>query len=195
MISVFLPFTGHITDHYTKDQRYSAIEFSSGKWNGSKFLNVVRRSLIRFVERHGGRAVAPNIDPRYDSDDWRPFWSERHTAFAAVSGAYMATAALSVSKYLEFFRKKEVRSVLDYGAGTLRNSAFMAEAGFRVYAADLPVQVARIMKMASARKLAGVLDVDELAGGRLDARPSAATSWPPSCATASAPRWRRCVPT
>ncbi|MBJ6749505.1 class I SAM-dependent methyltransferase [Geomonas anaerohicana] len=80
----------------------------------------------------------------------------------------MATAALSVSKYLEFFRKKEVRSVLDYGAGTLRNSAFMAEAGFRVYAADLPVQVARIMKMASARKLAGILDVDELAGGLLD---------------------------
>ncbi|MBJ6749504.1 epoxyqueuosine reductase [Geomonas anaerohicana] len=88
VISVFLPFTGHITDHYTKDQRYSAIEFSSGKWNGSKFLNVVRRSLIRFVERHGGRAIAPNIDPRYDSDDWRPFWSERHTAFAAGLGTF-----------------------------------------------------------------------------------------------------------
>ncbi|WP_224957761.1 class I SAM-dependent methyltransferase [Geomonas subterranea] len=80
----------------------------------------------------------------------------------------MATAALSVSKYLEFFRKKDVRSVLDYGAGTLRNSAYMADAGFKVYAADLPVQVARIMKMASARKLAGILDVDELTGGRLD---------------------------
>ncbi|MBJ6802267.1 class I SAM-dependent methyltransferase [Geomonas propionica] len=80
----------------------------------------------------------------------------------------MATAAISVSKYLEFFRKKEVRSVLDYGAGTLRNSAFMAEAGFRVYAADLPVQVARIVKMDSARKLAGVLAVDELSHGTLD---------------------------
>lgn len=80
----------------------------------------------------------------------------------------MATAAISVSKYLEFFRKKEVRSVLDYGAGTLRNSAFMAEAGFRVYAADLPVQVARIMRMANATKLAGVLDVDALADGKLE---------------------------
>lgn len=80
----------------------------------------------------------------------------------------MVTAAKSVTKYLEFFRKKEVRSVLDYGAGTLRNSAFMAEAGFQVYAADLPVQVARIMDMASAGKLAGVLDVDELNHVRLD---------------------------
>lgn len=79
----------------------------------------------------------------------------------------MATAAISVSKYLGFFRKKHVVSVLDYGAGTLRNSAFLAEAGFRVYAADLPAQVARIMKMAQAAKLAGVLAVDELQEGRL----------------------------
>ena len=88
IVSVFLPFTAHISEHYTKDQRYSALEFSSGKWNGSKFLNVVRRSLIRFAESHGGQAVAPNIDPRYDSDGWRPFWSERHTAFAAGLGTF-----------------------------------------------------------------------------------------------------------
>lgn len=88
IISVFLPFADHITDHYARDQRYSAIEFSSGKWNGSKFLNVVRRALIRFVEQQGGQAIAPNIDPRYDSDGWLPFWSERHTAFAAGLGTF-----------------------------------------------------------------------------------------------------------
>ncbi len=88
IISVFLPFADHITDHYAREQRYSAIEFSSGKWNGSKFLNVVRRALIRFVEQHGGQAIAPNIDPRYDSNDWLPFWSERHTAFAAGLGTF-----------------------------------------------------------------------------------------------------------
>lgn len=88
IISVFLPFTADIDRHYTREQRYSALEFSSGKWNGSKFLNVIRRSLIRFAERHGGLAVAPNIDPRYDSDGWRPFWSERHTAFAAGLGTF-----------------------------------------------------------------------------------------------------------
>jgi ferredoxin len=88
VISVFLPFTEHISANYSKEQRYSAIEFSSGKWNGSKFLNVVRRALIRFSERHGGAAVAPNIDPRYDSNGWRPFWSERHAAFAAGLGTF-----------------------------------------------------------------------------------------------------------
>jgi ferredoxin len=88
IISVFLPFTEHISKNYTKSQRYSAIEFSSGKWNGSKFLNVVRRSLIRFVEQQGGKAVAPNIDPRYDSDEWLPFWSERHAAFASGLGTF-----------------------------------------------------------------------------------------------------------
>ncbi|KAB0668719.1 epoxyqueuosine reductase [Oryzomonas sagensis] len=88
VISVFLPFTEHISANYSKEQRYSAIEFSSGKWNGSKFLNVVRRALIRFAGRHGGAAVAPNIDPRYDSDGWRPFWSERHAAFAAGLGTF-----------------------------------------------------------------------------------------------------------
>jgi len=88
VISVFLPFTGHISKNYTKEQRYSAIEFSSGKWNGSKFLNVVRRALIRFAAEHGGHALAPNIDPRYDSDGWLPFWSERHAAFAAGLGTF-----------------------------------------------------------------------------------------------------------
>lgn len=51
-------------------------------------LNVIRRGLIRFSERHGGKAVAPNIDPRYDSDHWQPFWSERHVAFAAGVGTF-----------------------------------------------------------------------------------------------------------
>ncbi len=88
IISIFLPFTKEITRNYTKGQRYSAIEFSSGKWNGSKFLNVVRRALLRFAEQHGATAVAPNIDPRYDSDGWLPFWSERHAAFAAGLGTF-----------------------------------------------------------------------------------------------------------
>jgi len=88
VVSVFLPFTDAITKHYAKEQRYSAIEFSSGKWNGSKFLNVVRRALIRFAVQRGGKAVAPNIDLRYDSDGWLPFWSERHAAFAAGLGTF-----------------------------------------------------------------------------------------------------------
>jgi hypothetical protein len=88
IVSVFLPFSGHIFRSYKKESRYSSLEFSSGKWNGSKFLNVVRRGLIRFFEQRGGQANAPNIDPRYDTDCRLPFWSERHVAFAAGVGTF-----------------------------------------------------------------------------------------------------------
>jgi epoxyqueuosine reductase QueG len=88
VISVFLPFSEPIHKAYRKDSRYSALEFASGKWNGSKFLNVIRRGLIRFAERHGAKAIAPNIDARYDSDHWAPFWSERHVGFAAGVGTF-----------------------------------------------------------------------------------------------------------
>jgi len=55
---------------------------------------VVRRGLIRFFAQHGGQAIAPNIDPRYDSDGWLPFWSERHVAFAAGVGTFGLQQAL-----------------------------------------------------------------------------------------------------
>jgi hypothetical protein len=88
IVSVFLPFSEHIFRSYKKESRYSTIEFSSGKWNGSKFLNVVRRGLVRFFEQLGGQANAPNIDPRYGADGWLPSWSERHVAFAAGVGTF-----------------------------------------------------------------------------------------------------------
>jgi len=88
VVSVFVPFSEPIHKAYRRDSRYSALEFASGKWNGSKFLNVIRRNLARFFEERGGGAVAPNIDARYDSDHWRPFWSERHVAFAAGVGTF-----------------------------------------------------------------------------------------------------------
>lgn len=74
----------------------------------------------------------------------------------------MATAAVSVRKYVPFFRQQGVGAVLDYGAGTLRNSCYMAREGFRVYAADLPEQVERILAMAGRNQLAGVLSTGEL---------------------------------
>lgn len=88
IISFFLPYSEQIVGSYKKESRYSSLECASGKWNGSKFLNVVRRGLIRFAEKHGGKAIAPNIDPRYDSNAWLPFWSERHAAFAAGIGTF-----------------------------------------------------------------------------------------------------------
>jgi epoxyqueuosine reductase len=88
IISVFVPYSELIFQSYRVDSRYSSLEYASGKWNGSKFLNVIRRSLIRYAESHGGKAVAPNIDPRYGAEGIRPYWSERHVAFVAGVGTF-----------------------------------------------------------------------------------------------------------
>jgi len=74
----------------------------------------------------------------------------------------MALAAESIRRYSRFFRNSDVRTVLDYGAGNLRNAGFLANQGFTVFAADIPEQVARIARMAGAIGLAGVLDTGEL---------------------------------
>lgn len=81
----------------------------------------------------------------------------------------MASAAESVRRYSKFFQKNDVRTVLDYGAGTLRNSEFLVKQGFSVYAADIPEQVERIVRMDAAFRLAGILATDELAAAGLDA--------------------------
>ncbi|HJV66115.1 MAG TPA: methyltransferase domain-containing protein [Geomonas sp.] len=74
----------------------------------------------------------------------------------------MATAAVSVKRYLPFFRQMGLRSVLDYGAGTLRNATYLAGEGFQVFAADIPSQVERILEMADSCRMAGVLPTDQL---------------------------------
>lgn len=74
----------------------------------------------------------------------------------------MATAARGVETYLKFFQKQKVNYVLDYGAGKLRNTRYLAEHGFKVYAADLRPQVERIKTMPEAGKAWGVLDIEQL---------------------------------
>ena len=74
----------------------------------------------------------------------------------------MAIEAGSIRRYNRFFQQRGIRTVLDYGAGTLRNSQFLVEQGFSVYAADIPEQVERILRMSASSTLAGVLSVAEL---------------------------------
>src|SRR3954469_13314849 len=74
----------------------------------------------------------------------------------------MATTAASIRKYRRFFDMRNVKRVLDYGAGKLRNADFLAEHGFEVYAADVPEQVRRILESDRAKRLAGVLPVELL---------------------------------
>jgi len=82
----------------------------------------------------------------------------------------MATAAAgSLRRYNRFFLQRGIRTVLDYGAGTLRNARFLAEQGFSVYAADIPEQLERILRMSANATLSGVLDVGDLECAFLEA--------------------------
>jgi tellurite methyltransferase len=74
----------------------------------------------------------------------------------------MTKAAASITRYSRFFRQSKADIVLDYGAGTLRNALYLAQHGFKVYAADLPEQVAIQRAHPVAHQLAGLLDVGEL---------------------------------
>jgi SAM-dependent methyltransferase len=80
----------------------------------------------------------------------------------------MTQAAGSITRYSRFFRQSQAAKVLDYGAGTLRNSLYLAENGFTVYAADLPEQVEILRGRPAVRQLAGLLDVGELEQSRLE---------------------------
>jgi len=80
----------------------------------------------------------------------------------------MTTAAASIIRYAGFFRQSRAETVLDYGAGTLRNALYLTQQyGFRVYAADLPEQVEIQRGRPDARQLAGLLEVGELERSRL----------------------------
>lgn len=79
----------------------------------------------------------------------------------------MTTAAASIVRYSRFFRQSRADTVLDYGAGTLRNALYLAQHGFTVYAADLPEQAEIQRGRPDAQQLAGILDVGELENSRL----------------------------
>jgi len=74
----------------------------------------------------------------------------------------MTRAAASITRYSGCFRQSRTHTVLDYGAGTLRNALFLARHGFTVYAADLPEQAVIQRGRSDARQLAGLLNIGEL---------------------------------
>lgn len=77
-------------------------------------------------------------------------------------------AAASIMRYYKFFRQRDARNVLDYGAGKLRNSLFLSREGFNVFAADLTEQIDRIKGEPAAGRLAGLIEATELEWTRLN---------------------------
>ncbi|AVX31997.1 Methyltransferase domain-containing protein [Carboxydocella thermautotrophica] len=60
------------------------------------------------------------------------------------------------------FQREKVRRVLDYGAGTLRNTRYLLNRGYTVYITDLPAQLEKVAGQARTSGVKGILAVDEL---------------------------------
>lgn len=53
-------------------------------------------------------------------------------------------AAASIKILVPFLKNRQVKSVLDYGAGNLRNSSYLKEMGFEVIVVETPEQLDKI---------------------------------------------------
>lgn len=80
----------------------------------------------------------------------------------------MASVAESVKRYSTFFRKSQATNVLDYGTGNMRNALFMAQQGFKVIAADIPEQIAKLRDRPLDSAIERLMVTDELPDSRLN---------------------------
>lgn len=80
----------------------------------------------------------------------------------------MAIVAESIRRYSTFFRKRHAETVLDYGTGTMRNALFMANQGFKVFAADLPEQIDKLRGCPALSHIERLLVTDELPDSQLN---------------------------
>ena len=80
----------------------------------------------------------------------------------------MAIVAESIRRYSTFFRKSLATSVLDYGTGNMRNALYMANQGFKVFAADLPDQINKLRGGPGLIHIERLLDTGELSDSKLN---------------------------
>lgn len=98
VISFFLPFSSEVKKSYNWKSSLPSLEWVSSRQNGEVFINVARRAVARLVEKHGGRAVVPNLQPHYKAVNMLPMWSERHVAFIAGIGTFGLQAGFITEK-------------------------------------------------------------------------------------------------
>jgi epoxyqueuosine reductase QueG len=88
VISYFMPYNKAIRKSYQIRSPLPSLEWASARRNGELCNNVLRRALIRLLEKHGGRGIAPSIEKHYQAVSMIPMWSERHAAFIAGVGTF-----------------------------------------------------------------------------------------------------------
>lgn len=96
VITYFLPYTKRIRQT-NRSKGLPSTEWLYGRYEGEIFNNALRSFIVDFVEKAGGRAIAPALDKRFAVVDRRSNWSERHVAYVAGLGTFSLNRSLITS--------------------------------------------------------------------------------------------------
>ena len=97
VISYFLPFSVEIRRANYRPG-LPAREWVYGRIEGEECNNALRRHVVEEINRAGGKALAPVLDPRFSVVEKRSNWSERHVAFIAGLGTFGLNKSLITKK-------------------------------------------------------------------------------------------------
>lgn len=98
-ISFFLPSTEHVRKS-NHPAGAASDEWMHARFKGDAFINHIRRFIVSEIEKAGGRAIAPHIDPTFHADFtlYTSNWSERHVAYIAGLGTFSLNRGLITEK-------------------------------------------------------------------------------------------------
>ena len=99
VISFFMPSTTEIrTSNHPSG--LASDPWMHARFKGDAFINQVRRYAISEIEKAGGLAIAPHMEPSFHADfeTYTSNWSERHVAYAAGLGTFSLNRGLITEK-------------------------------------------------------------------------------------------------
>jgi epoxyqueuosine reductase len=85
-----LPFSASVKESNAKHQAWPPSPiWSNATTYGEKLNNLIRQSIVEFVQEHGYLAVAPVLSPLWKKPNrYVSNWSERHALYAAGMGTF-----------------------------------------------------------------------------------------------------------
>lgn len=97
VVSYFLPFSKEIVES-NKPEGLPSDEWYQARYWGEEFNNALRAHIVKSIEDHGHKVVAPVIEHGFETYHKTSNWSERHTAFIAGLGTFCLSYALISEK-------------------------------------------------------------------------------------------------
>jgi len=103
VVSWILPITEPVRMSNRMEDRYPSRQWAHTRNFGELFNNEVRKMVVAFLTKQGGRAAAPMLMEGWERLDdlkigWASTWSERHAAYAAGLGTFSINDGLITSR-------------------------------------------------------------------------------------------------